>query len=99
MCKLYNADKEEVDLLSSAVDSKEFTGSFSVKEKGDYKVACANYDGGEIKEAKVTFSENSKDKNNPETYDQGITIYIILIAVAVIGIVWLIVYKNKKKKM
>lgn len=97
MCKLYNADKEEVDLLSSAVDSKEFTGTFSVKKKEEYKVACANYDGGEIKEAKVTVTESAKD--NPDTYDSGIVLYVVLIIAGVIGIIWLIVYKKKQKKM
>ena len=98
MCKLYNSKDEEIDLLSSAVDSKKFNGKFEVKEKGNYKVACANYEGGEIKEAKVTVTESVKDKYNPNTYDSGIVLYIVLIAAAIIGIVWLIIYKNKKNK-
>lgn len=95
MCKLYNAKDEEIDLLSSAVDNKNFSDSFVVKEKGEYKVACANYDGGEIKTAKVIVDESKKD--NPITYDSGIILYIILIAVGIIGVVSLVIYKNKKK--
>ena len=49
MCKLYNSDNQEIDLLSSAVDNKAFEGSFENVEKGKYTVACANYEGGEIK--------------------------------------------------
>ena len=97
MCKLYDSKNEEVDLLSSAVENKEFTGSFTVKEKGDYKVACANYEGGEIQSAKVTVTESAKEKNNPDTYDAGILVYIVLIVFAVIGIIWLVVYKKKSK--
>jgi len=97
MCKLYNSDKEEIDLLSTAVDNKTFAGEFTVKEKGNYKVACANYDGGEIKEAKVTVTKNAKD--NPNTYDSGIIVYLILIVACITGIIVVLVYKNKKKKM
>lgn len=98
MCKLRNEKDEEVDLLSSAVDNKEFTGSFTVKEKGDYKVACANYDGGEIKDAKVTVTETAKGKTNPDTYDSGITTSIILVVIGVLGVVGVLAYLKKKKK-
>lgn len=54
MCKLYNEDSEELDLLSSAVENNEFTGSFSNIEDGTYTVYCANYEGGEIKSEEVT---------------------------------------------
>ena len=94
MCKLYNADKEEIDLLSSAVDNKKFNGEFTVSKKGEYKVACANYDGGEIKEAEVTVKQD-----NPKTYDAGIIGYAILIAVCVIGIVGIVIYMKRKNKV
>lgn len=96
MCKLYNSDKEEIDMLSSAVDNKKFNGTFTVPKKGEYKVVCANYDGGEIKEATVKISED-KPKDNPKTYDEGIIKYIILIGVAVVGIAGTLIYKKMKK--
>lgn len=96
MCKLYNSDKEEVDLLSSAVDNKEFSGSFTVSESDKYKVACANYEGGDIKEVEVKMVV---DKTNPPTYDAGITASIIVLAVGIIGIVGVLVYLKKKKNI
>lgn len=94
MCKLYD-DEGEVDLLSTSVDSQKFSGKFTAPKKGEYKVYCANYDGGEIKSADVAVEEN---KNNPDTYDSGITTYIILIVVAITGIAGVLIYKNKKNK-
>ena len=49
MCKLYDADNHEVDMLSVAVENGAFAGSFTVKTAGNYKVACANYEGGTIR--------------------------------------------------
>ena len=60
-------------------------------------MACANYEGGKIKEAKLIITNNAKD--NPNTFDQGITVYIILILVATFGIIGILFYKRKKKKM
>ncbi len=96
MCKLFNSDKEEIDMLSSAVDNNKFNGTFTAPKKGEYKVVCANYDGGEIKESAVKTSED-KPKDNPKTYDAGIIKYIILIGVAAIGIIGTLIYKKMKK--
>lgn len=98
MCKLYNSKNEEIDLLSSAVDTNKFNGKFEVKEKGEYKVACANYDGGEIKEATATVKESSKDKTNPDTYDSGILTYVIIAVVGIVGVVLLLLFYKKRKK-
>ena len=46
MCKLYNEKDEELDLLSSPVSEEKFDGNFTVTESGNYKIACANYEGG-----------------------------------------------------
>lgn len=53
MCKLYKGDTE-IDMLSSAVSNNQFEGSFDVKNDGDYKVSCADYDGGSIKSKSVS---------------------------------------------
>ena len=53
MCKLLS-DEEEIDLLSSPVSDNKFDGSFTVSDNGDYEIACANYEGGEIKKVSVT---------------------------------------------
>lgn len=45
-CKLLDSSSNEIDLLSSAVSSNSFTGTFNVTTAGEYKVSCANYDGG-----------------------------------------------------
>lgn len=57
MCKLFNASNEEIDKLSVAVNDTEFEGTFTTLTTGDYKVACANYEGGEFKEASVSIEE------------------------------------------
>ena len=54
MCKLLNSSNEEIDKLSVAVNNMEFTGSFTTTATGNYKVTCANYEGGAIKEANVS---------------------------------------------
>ena len=83
MCKLYDADNEEIDMLSSAVEEEEFSASFVVTEEGDYTVSCANYSGGEFKTATATVGE-VKNANNPNTYDAGIKSILVLI-VSVVG--------------
>ena len=54
MCKLLDDNDEEIDKLSVSVDNNAFEGTFITLETGDYKVACANYEGGEIKTVSVT---------------------------------------------
>ena len=99
MCKLFNSNKEEIDMLSSAVDNKKFNGTFTVPKKGEYKVVCANYDGGKIKETTIKVTEEVKEKINPKTYDSGIIEYVILISVAVVGIAGTLIYKKMKKQI
>ena len=89
MCKLYNDKDEELDLLSSAVDAGKFEGSFVVSAKGDYKVACANYEGGDIKVAttnvetivyKITVDPNGGTIKNieiPATVEAGTVLELI----------------------
>lgn len=57
MCKLYDSKNKEIDMLSVAVDNKKFEGTFTTPKAGEYKVACANYEGGAIKETTVTTEE------------------------------------------
>ena len=72
MCKLYNSSNEEIDLLSSAVDNGEFNGEFTVTSNGDYKVTCANYEGGTIKATDVTVTSNT-NTNTTTTNDTTTT--------------------------
>ncbi len=58
MCKLLDDEDHEIDILSVKVDEEEFEGTFTAPETGDYTVACANYDGGEIKKSEVISIEN-----------------------------------------
>ena len=55
MCKLYNDEDEEIEMLSVEVqNNKTFTGSFVTTETGDFTVACANYEGGNFVTADIT---------------------------------------------
>ena len=94
MCKLYSADDEEIDLLSSAVEDGKFAGSFEDVPKGTYNVMCANYEGGDIKSVEVEVTETK----TPNTYDAGIKKSIILLIVAVVGIVSTGVILKKKAR-
>lgn len=107
MCKLYKGD-EELDLLSSAVEDNNFSGSFTVTTKTTYKVACANYEGGDFKELTVslsddtetttgTTSDNNKSTNvkNVKTSDNIIK-FMILAGISLITIVTLFVIKKKR---
>ena len=67
MCKLYDSTNKEVDKLSSSVDDSKFSGSFTVSDNGDYVVACANYEGGEIKKATISVTSNTEENGNEET--------------------------------
>ena len=94
MCKLYNSNNEEIDLLSSAVDNKNFDGSFSNVADGTYNVACANYEGGEVKKVEVVVNNTA---SNPNTYDAGISSFIIVSIVSILGIIGISIYMKKKK--
>jgi hypothetical protein len=79
MCKLYNGD-EEIDYLSSEVDSNKFEGSFTVTSAATYKVACANYEGGEFKTTEVEVKEETKEEKQevtPNTLDNILSIVAI----------------------
>ena len=58
MCKLYNSQDEEIDKLSVAVNNSEFEGMFITTTTGNYKVACANYEGGKIEVISVSIKED-----------------------------------------
>ena len=92
MCKLYKGE-EELDLLSSAVDSNNFEGEFTVTSNGEYKVACANYEGGEITEKKVEVTE----VKNPKTSDK-IMLYVSLAIISLIGVGYLSIRLKKQMK-
>ena len=93
MCKLYNSNGDEITKYSSAVDEDKFNGEFTVTANGEYEVRCANYEGGEIKSAKVTASE----VKNPETGDKIYT-YGIIGGIALVGLGVVVVILTKKKK-
>ena len=97
MCKLLDSEDNEIDMLSSAVDTNEFEGKFTVTDGGDYKVACAKYEGGKIVTSTVTVDTTS-DIDNAKTFDAGITTSLILLAVSSIGIAAIFVAKKKGKK-
>lgn len=93
MCKLYDSNSKEIDLLSSAVDSNKFEGSFTVSSKGTYKVSCANYEGGEITEKTV---EVIKVKN-PKTGDK-IVLYLVVGIISLVGVGCLTLRFKKQMK-
>lgn len=67
MCKLYNSDNEELDMLSSQVDNKKFSGSFTNLSNGKYSVVCARYEVGEVKKVDVTLGETANLDTNSDT--------------------------------
>ncbi len=92
MCKLYDKDSKEIDLLSSAVDNNNFEGSFEVSNGGEYKVACANYEGGLIMEKTVVVSSK-----NPKTSDK-IVLFASLALISLVGVGYVIFNFNKQVK-
>lgn len=108
MCKLLSTSSLELDMLSSPVDNGAFVGEFVVSENKDYKIACANYDSGEIKEITVSFNKNTSSSNtskndklkvtdskNVKTSD-NIMRFIIAGSISLIGIVILFIIKRKR---
>lgn len=95
MCKLYDASDDELDILSSSVDTNAFEGAFTVTQNGKYKVSCANYEGGDVKTVEVEVKDTKDSKNNPGTGD-NIVLYIILGVVALVGITFTTVKLVKK---
>ena len=92
MCKLYNDKDEEIDMLSSAVDEGKFEGNFTVEENGNYKVACANYEGGEIKTVDVKVDGVEKE-SNPKTGD-AIGLYVLIFSISFLCLLTFI-YRRK----
>lgn len=98
MCKLLNSKDEEIKMLSSAVDKTKFEGEFTVDSVGTYTVACANYEGGEIKKVTAEVKEKQDSKTNPKTGD-NYTMLIIVLGASVIGLGLCFMYfKGKKAK-
>ena len=100
MCKLYSGD-EEVDYLSSAVASNKFVGSFTVSSDGTYKVACANYEGGEFKTSEVEVKEETtaeeKKESTPNTYDNILSI-VAIAGISLAVLVGIALYIKKEVK-
>lgn len=100
MCKLYNGE-EEIDYLSSAVDSNKFEGSFTVTSDGTYKVACANYEGGEFKSTDVVVKEETteeeKKESTPNTYDNILSI-VAIAGISLATLVGITLYIRKEVK-
>ena len=100
MCKLYNGE-EEIDYLSSAVDSNKFEGSFTVTSDGTYKVACANYEGGEFKSTEVVVKEETteeeKKESTPNTYDNILSI-VAIAGISLATLVGITLYIRKEVK-
>lgn len=100
MCKLFNSDEEEIDMLSSSVDDNSFSGKFTNVSEGKYIVACARYEGGEVKKVDVVVKEVSStndNSKNPKTYDAGIAGSIAILVISLTGIVGSTIYLKKKK--
>ena len=96
MCKLFDKDSNELDLLSSAVDSSKFEGSFEVSAEGEYTVYCANYEGGETKN--VTDKVEKVDKStvkNAKTCD-NIMKFVVLSIVSLIGLGFVVIRLKKQ---
>jgi len=100
MCKLYNGE-EEIDYLSSAVDSNRFEGSFTVTSDGTYKVVCANYEGGEFKSTDVVVKEETteeeKKESTPNTYDNILSI-VAIAGISLATLVGITLYIRKEVK-
>lgn len=97
MCKLYDSSSNELDYFSSAVDNTKFNGTFTAPKDGKYIVKCANYEGGDLKEATVTVgSTTSKSSKNPKTGD-NILLYTSLMIISLLGIS-IISFRLRKNK-
>lgn len=63
MCKLYKGN-DEVKKISSEVNNKAFSGTFTAPSNGTYKVYCARYEGGTIvASSDVTISAVTSNSN------------------------------------
>ena len=97
MCKLYDSSSNELDYFSSAVDNTKFNGTFTAPKDGEYIVKCANYEGGDLKEATVTVgSTTSKTSKNPKTGDNILT-FASLMIISLVGL-GVVTFKLKENK-
>lgn len=92
MCKLFDKDSNEIDMLSSAVDEHKFSGEFTVASAGDYKIICANYEGGATKEVTAsividTVVDEVTPVYNAKTYD-AIVISFVILAICAVGVLY-----------
>ena len=70
-CWLYEGTTE-LNAISSAVDTHKFEGTFTAPKAGDYKVSCANYEGGDVKSVDVKVETESSTEPT-ETTDGATT--------------------------
>ena len=94
MCKLFNSESDQVDLLSTEVNDDKFEGSFTVTKNDTYTVYCANYEGGAIKSETIKVD----DIVNPKTGD-NMYIYCIVLAVCITAGVVAAMYPRFLKKV
>lgn len=94
MCKLYNSESNQIDLLSTEVVDKKFEGSFTVTKNDTYTVYCANYDQGAIKSETIKVD----DIVNPKTGD-NMYIYCVVFAVCIAAVVIAAMYPRFLKKV
>ena len=101
MCKLIVDDKE-VDMLSTSVDKNKFNGKFNVNSSAIKKIACANYEGGEITTTTVEETKGETTSNDvenvkesvPNTLD-NIGLYINIGFISLLSILGISLYYKK----
>ena len=97
MCKLLDKDSNEIDMLSTAVNSNAFEGTFTVESNGDYKVSCANYEGGDIKTVDVKVETATETTKTVPTGD-NVKTYVIVAIASIITIAGATVYLKRRVK-
>ena len=111
-CWLYEGETE-LNYFSSAVDNTKFDGTFTVSKNGEYTVKCANYEGGDLKEATVKVEDLKEDETTPteeETTDKetskksknpktgdNVVLYASLMMISLLGL-GLVTFKLKESK-
>ena len=93
MCKLFNSEEDQVDILSVEVNEDKFEGSFTVNKNDTYTVYCANYDGGEIKSETIKVD----DIVNPKTGDL-IELYCLVFAFCIAALILALMAPKYLKK-
>ena len=93
ICELYDSSDVKVDYFSSEVNNGAFEGSVTSPKAGTYKLRCAHFEGGAVKEVEVSTVNTA----NPSTGDPIFT-YIAIGAVALIVVGIIVVILSKKKK-